>query len=796
MDKITFFALFFILSFNIDCFSQNWNISGKIVDSNNESIDATEVILSINNKPIISELTTESGEFIFKGIEPNTYSILIKQLGDTLYFDHIKLFQDVNLGIITTKLTSKQLPKIVVVGQKKLIERRNDRLVFNVQNSVFATGTSATEILKNVPRIDPSSETLKIIGKSKVLVMINDRLLNLESDALDHYLKTLSSENIAKIEVITNPSAKYDADGNSGLVNIVLKNKSNMGFDGSLTSTFIQRTKAGFMPSSNLNYSNKNLSIGLNFFGDKETKIEDRDIDFVFEDLLRFSKNKKEYTTKAFSSGLNVNYSFEKSDIGIVVNTDWWKVNTELESKVKFRNIKNQIDSTQNLPSGNNEKYNFTSISPYYDIALDTLGKKLKLNYNYITTKYDDHNTIITQNYIGDFEQLDKEYSAFSKANTNYTVNTLNADIEAPFKNFKLETGIKYSHYKNDSDIKFFDVLNKNNNLNKNKSNHFISNEDTYAVYLSLKKQWSNKFFTKAGLRYENTRIKGNSITIDTIFINRFDNIFPNIFISYEPNDNNSFSLGYNKRIDRPRFDDINPFKTYTNSYEYSEGNPQLAPSITHNIEFSYTLKNNFTATSYFYLLKDGSEYVTTAFQDSSVIKAMPQNYLEKKVFGLNASYNWNITTNLSSYSSIDFQYSRSKSKMPQLTTASINGNALFFSTRNSYRILENIQIYLNYYYFFPSTDGFWEAEHSSNTTLGGVFNIPKQNLYLNISIGDIFKTSRAKGKQVYTNFTRKTNSYHDQRNLRISLTYKFGNKKSKSVDRQIDDTEKSRVDK
>ena len=790
------FIISILLVLAINSFSQNLIISGKVMDQNNMPVDAAEVLFIFDNQFIASELTTESGNFTFKNLAPDTYLLLIRQLGDTLYSRNINLTESADLGVIKVTQTPKQLAEVIVTGQKKIIERKGDKLIFNVENSVFATGATAIEVLKNIPRIDPSSETLKIIGKSNVLVMVNERLLNLGGRELDNYLKTLRSEDIAKIELITNPSAKFDAAGNMGVINIVLKKNTNIGFDGSVTGTYVQRTKAGFWPSGNLTYSTDKLSIGLNFFADRESRIYDSDIDIIFPELTRKSKTCREDRSKGLESGLNVDYEFKNSNLGIAINSSLWDTKELLESKVSFINNSNLIDSTQNLPSNDRNKYNYFSISPYYDLKLDTTGKKMKLNYNYLQRDYNDKIDFISQNYLGNFEQFILQTSAANHSKLNYKVNTVNIDFELPFKKYKIETGVKYSNFNNNSDIIFYNTSDGNFEVDENQSNHFIYTENIYAAYFSIEKQWNDKFFTKAGLRYEATKTKGNSITIDTLFEKYFDYLFPSIFVSYNPNENNSFSLGYNKRIDRPAFYHVNPFRTYVDFYNYDEGNPELEPSITHNVEFSYMLKSNFSLTAYFSLLKNGSDYITIAQMNSPMIVSTPMNFMEQKTFGLDMSYNWNITKKLSSNNSFSCNYNSSESSIPELTTASSKGYGSSISSRNNYKISENTRVYLIYDYDFPGTNGFWKSQHSSYLALGGVCSFPKQNMVVNISYNDIFRTYIGKGTQKYPNFIWKSKSYYDNRSFNISVTYKFGNKKSKSVDREIDDSDKSRLNK
>jgi len=790
--RILIIALLFSVT-TVTVFAQDLTIIGRVIDQNNTPIDAAEVLLFADNKYIASELTAETGEFTVKNLVSGNYFLLIRQLGDSLYSQTVQLTQSVDLGTLTAKYTPKLLQEITITGRRPFIENKGDRLVFNVASSIFATGTNVTEILKNIPKIDPTSENLKIIGKSNVLIMINDRLLNLDAHDLDNYLNNLRSDNIAKIEVITNPPAKYDAAGNTGLINIVLKNNT-IGFDGSVTGTYVQRTKPGFMPSGNFTYSTDKLSIGLDLFADQEIRTANSTFDVIYPVLIRNSKVYREDNSKGLSSNLNIDYNLKKSHIGLIMSTDNWDMKQTTESKVNYVTTFNQIDSTQNLPSNVKHYYNYFSISPYYDLTLDTLGKKLKFNYNYLMNNSHDVNNFLSQSYEGIFENLTSQTSAINNQKSTYKVNTFNVDLELPFKQFKIETGAKYSYFSNNSDIKYYDTSNGNSILDENQSNQFIYNENIYAAYFSIEKQWNEKFYTKAGMRYEGTKTKGNSLTADTAFTNTFNDLFPDFSISYNPNASNSFSLGYNKRIDRPVFYEVNPFRMYADAYNYSEGNPLLEPSITHNVELTYILKSNFTVNPYISLMKNGSDWIIIAQMNSPIIVSTPQNYIEQKTYGLNMSYNWHITKNWGSYNSFNLNYNNAESKLVDLTIPYSKGYGSFVSTRNNYKIGKNYRIYVNYVYIFPSTYGFWKFQPKSILSMGGVFNFPKQNLNLNVSFNDVLRQSVAKGKMKYPNFIWKSNIYNDMRSFQIALTYNFGNKKSKSADRQIDDSEKSRI--
>jgi len=245
-------------------------------------IEFAEVILYEDNKPFLSELSGNKGDFTLSVNKKGNFTLVIR------------------------------LSEVTLTAKKQLIEKKSDRLVYNVQNSLLSTGVSSDELLKNIPRIDPTSDGLKIIGKSNVLVMIDDRLLNISGDDLKNYLKTLRSENIDKIEIITNPSAKYDAAGNTGLINIKLKKKLNTGFDANISSTSILRTKASVNNALTLNYSNEKLILNYNlFYGDESRNFENKN-KLLFTDEQRESVENTERIDKGLSHQLNADYQLVK----------------------------------------------------------------------------------------------------------------------------------------------------------------------------------------------------------------------------------------------------------------------------------------------------------------------------------------------------------------------------------------------------------------------------------------------------------------------------------------------------
>ena len=793
MKLFTSFIFLIILSNN--AFSQS--ITGKIVDIENKPIEFAEAIVYENNKPIISEMTNIEGYFNLIINKKGTFKIIIRQLGNLFYEKDIEINNlNIDLGVISFD-NSKQLNEVVITVKKKLIEKKSDRLIYNVQNSVFSNGVSGDELLKNIPRIDPNSDGLKIIGKSNVLIMIDDRIMNISGEDLRNYLKTLRSENIEKIEIITNPSAKYDASGNSGLINIKLKKKTNLGFDGNISSTFIQRTKPSTNNSLNLNYSNEKLILNYNIFYGNENRQSNYKNDYFFENETRKSIENTERINKGLSHNFNLDYQiFKGSNLGFYFNYGDWDNNSNRDSKVKFYDNMNTIYRSQNLPALTKSNYKGISFSPYLDIKLDTLGTKLKLFYNYNNNKRYSNTLLNSESYNGDFTNLINSNQNKNNIDNNFNINALGADIEATIFNSKIEIGTKYTNFKNDNDLKFYDSTSGADILDTSISNFFKYNEKLFATYLNFSKTLSEKVYLTAGVRYEYTNIEGLLVTQNKTNKNEYGNLFPNISVSYDPNDNNSYSLSYNKRISRPGLYDLNPFRVYKDANNYEVGNPDLLPNITNNVEFGYVYKGNLSFTVYGSRISNNWAYIVSSENNNNIIVTQPKNVLTTYDIGSEIAYNWKINNSISNYSSANVSYQKSNSSDPSLDDYDLNGIRGTISSNTTIMLNKDKtnKLFINMFYNTPGVEEMYISKNIFMLRIGTSWSFLSKKLNINAYLTDPFNTTIARNTVNFNNFQFENRIFNDNRSFNLSVVYKFGNNKSKNNERKVDNSEKDRL--
>ncbi len=771
--------------------SQQFQITGKIIDEKNNPIEFAEILLlNQDSVAVKSELSDAKGLFSLE-TAGSKYILQVKHLKDLIYSKNVNVESNINLGNIKTE-SIQEIKEVVIEGKKKLIERKVDRLIFNVENSIVSQGVNGIEVLQNTPKIDLSRGGIQLIGKSSVGIMINGRLLNLTGTDLENYLRSMRSDNITKIEVITNPPAKYDAEGNSGLINIILKKNTNLGWKGNTSLSYIQRTYAGIAPSANLYYTGEKLSLSFGLSGNIESKspTSGRNIDFS-NHYRKSSEQKKEKYTGG-NTNMNINYSInEKNDIGLIYNGSLIK-NDQKGNIVNYFLSKplNQLDSLQQSPYKNKNKYNYHSLSTYYDLKLDTLGKKMSVYFNY----------------LGKNNRTDRDFSTSTNSGINnaalygskadYGVYSGNVDFTLPYEFADIEAGAKYASIKNNSNISYFNVINGASSFDPSKSNEFNYRENIFALYFSITKEIAEKWEMQMGLRYENTYTKGYSNTLSQTQRNKFDNFFPSVFVTYTPNKSNSFSIAYSKRIDRPGFYEVNPFRVYTDFYSYDSGNPNLIPSYTHNLELSYLYKNNLSITLYGARLLQGKDYITTVSDNSNATISQPMNYYNQNTLGLDISYTYKPFKWFNSYNNFSAYYNNSKSYLEQLTIPSFSGYGAFVSTKNTFTLNEKKTSFLilNFFQNLPTKEGFIKSLNRASLDLGLRLMFLNKNLQVNALISDIFAQNRNKNEEYYPTYNYFSTIYNDMRSFNLSVSYSFGNKKIKTNNKKIDNQEKTRL--
>ncbi|MEG0187285.1 MAG: outer membrane beta-barrel family protein, partial [Algoriella sp.] len=570
------------------------------------------------------------------------------------------------------------------------------------------------------------------------------------------------SEDVKKIEVITSPSAKYEAEGNSGLINIITKKKNNDLFSGNYSTSFTKNSKESFGNNLGLNFNKNKFQSSIRFrHSDRKAKVyENQNLLYANGDQLNNNANREDHSK---NYGINADLSYKTSSrntLGIIYDYANNKSQYVNVNKTSYYTV-NVLDSLLTTNSTYNNPSEIHTINLYDDLLLDTIGTKLSFVANYF-----DNKPSTTLDFVTDNQQNTNLMKIINTSFIRHKVYSGQIDLFKPMKWATFETGIKYTRFDNNSDIKYYDFINNDYLLNPNQSNNFGVIEDNYAAYLSMNKK-IDKWTFKAGLRYEYTDLE----TQDNFKI-KYGKLFPNFNLMYKI-DNNTYTINYNKRINRPRLSQLNPFRWYSNPFTYNVGNPYLQPSISHNIEFNYLYKGIFMASLFGSRQEDAFSALINITEGIKETKY--DNVFKTNNIGVNLSFEkdlfkfWNLSINASTF------YSESESKYSEIET--LNGWSTSYTINNAFTLLKknNWIASLDFNHILPGKESNIQSNSYYFLSLGSRISLMENKLTLTARVNDMLKGSKTRGKMYYQDFSQSYNNYYDNRFFTIGINYNFG---------------------
>lgn len=789
MKKIIIVTFLLLISTLIH--SQNYR--GVVMDTQNEPIAFANVIALGNGDLIAGTITDEEGKFEITINKNHSFTLVISFLGFEDWKKEIYTSNAVDLGFITLEESQIQLDEVIITAKKPIIKRRVDRLVFSVANSIVASSGDAVDILQRTPGVRVKGDEINLLGKSNMNVMVNNQLVRLSGEDLSNYLRSLNSEDIQKIEVITNPPAKYEAEGNSGLINIVLKNVKRDYLGGYIRSIYQQSTYPRGYLGGGMTYQKNKFSVFANVNSSKGSTAPTESIKVLYpnqqwetdSDQRRFSEL---ITGRA---GLDYNIS-NRSSIGIqyLGSTNRPNIEETIRTDIINRSL-NSVDSLILTNGNSNIRQYYHSINGHFKSELDSLGKNISIDLDYLTfnnnssTLNDSRTFLANGNFINGSEDIFKSNSI-----QDIEVFTSALDFELPLSFANFSFGGRLSFTKNNSDIT---LLNFDNNafiINSTQSNKFEYKENTQSIYASASKS-IDKWDFKIGLRLENTQTEGESVTLGEINTNDYTQLFPTAYITYNANDNHSYSLNYGRRISRPNYGTLNPFRWFSNSFSFTEGNPFLQPSFTDNFEFAHIFKNNLSTTLYFSRTVDGTDQITLVEEGSNIQATVWRNFIEDYSVGFIESYTFDYFDWFESYAQFNAYYTKIDSTIPN-TINSQDGVNFNFSIDNAFYFNKDKTFIgeLNFWYEAPGVDSVYEISSISNLDAGLKILLFNKDLNLSIQVTDILRTNISTVIGVTNGLEVQYENYYDSRRLRFSATYRFGNKELRSKRRKFSNEE------
>ncbi|MDX6183147.1 outer membrane beta-barrel family protein [Flavobacterium sp. Fl-77] len=788
--------------------NSNASISGNVIDAENKEPVIFATILLMNDKQetlIKSELSQDKGDFSFKNLKSGTYKIKVvhddyntfKTEIITIKEDEQKVLSPID---VLKSIKKESLNEVIVYKQKKFIESKIDRTILNVDALESNTGITALELLKKAPGTSISDQgVVSLNGKANATIFIDDRPTYLSGAQLESFLSGLSSDNIDKIEIMTNPPAKYEAAGNGGVINIKLKKSKKEGENGSIVLGVRQHKYTEYNTTFNFNKKKENYNIFLTGNIAYKKRFQDLYINRDYTDTGSTSRQE----TNNVGDGILTNIKFgadynlsKNTVIGISTNGLIWNGNDKDDSR-------NYINSSAQV--------NDSIIKTIGDSGNKFINSGINLNVNHKFNEKSD----ITANldyllYDSDPYQRYKNSILFPDASKNYSDmlvggSTSNVNIYAGkldysnqiTKKTNFQTGFKHSYIKTDNESTYFDIVNDITTPNLNQNNKFLYKENITALYVSSNTSFE-RLSMQLGLRYETVKIEGdqlgNEIKPRTKNKTDYDNFFPTLYLSYKLDSlaNNTIGINYGKRIDRPFYQDLNPVVIQVDKVTFYKGNPYLKPSITNSIEASYGHKSLLNVSLAYSEIDD--QIQETIEIVNNIYYSVPGNIGNTKVTNLSVSSTFNLTSWLTFSGNVQLSYTDTKSNFfdGKLHTYGYNFRidpVLQVKLKNDYKI-ELFGRYVGKAYVAQfTTDPYWFLDITLSKKLSS-------RSLLKVVCTDVFRTYINKGvinNLVNTNADYKTLT--NSRQLRVSFTYNFGDKVSKQEKENTSiDNEKSRI--
>lgn len=787
--------LLFILLSQTNVFSQQFSIKGKVINQNKEQVEFVIASLFKDNKIVTSVSTDSLGNFEMK-TEKGSYRLQLEQFGTEYVNKEIILDQNIDLAIIEIK-ESINLEGVTIKSRKKLVEQKVDRLVFNVENSVTATGGTALDALKATPTVRVQNEIISIVGKGEIFVMIDDRLQKMPQEDLAAFLKSIPSDNIKSIEVITTPPAKYDAEGNSGLINIKLKNAKANSWNANIGTSYTQKTYGGENLNGLFTYNHDKISMqaSVNKGKQKLRSTSESAIFYTNELWKEDIKNKSVIDVLSLSFGLDYKLT-NKWTAGIQYLGSFTDKTSTNNPFTTIYNNSGTADSyiASDVNAANNPKMN--TINFQNSFVLDSLGKNISINMDYFNYSKNDYRFFSGNELDHNKNIIPNTFFSSTTSNVNTIKNySANVDVSLPYQWADISFGAKAFHTNTDNNLAVYNNETGTAVFNTNQSNIFNYKEYNQAVYFSGSKKINSKWETQIGLRIEATQTKGYSENLNQTTANHYAKLFPTAYLTYASNENNSFSLNYSRRIRRPEFEYLNPFVIQTSPYSYSQGNPYLKPSIIDNFEFSFIRNQKWVNSVYFSQVSDFGQELSIIDPETNSTKRMPLNYANTYQIGFSTSYNFNKYSWWNSFTGFNLNYQNVKSRTNFIS--SIDGYNGYIYSNNDFTIntAKTVFIGLNYGLQLPGRYQIFNISTLNILDISVKMVTFKKNLSITFLAEDVLNAQ--KPLITYTSNGIKTNikSYGDTRGFRISLSYKFGNQNIKSKQRDFgNEDERNRI--
>ena len=776
-----------LILFPFAVFSQT--ISGTVRDEQGKSLAGASVSLkkTADSGIVKIAVTGNNGEYTFPDIPAGKYFLNTSFIGfatiNSPSFEHSGSSTTVP-AIVLFKVNG-DLKAVTITATRPIVEVKADKTVLNVEGTINAVGQDALELLKKSPGVlVDRDDNISLSGKNGVQVYIDGKPSPLSGKDLADYLRTLQSSSIESIEIITNPSARYDAAGNAGVINIRLKKNKSLGTNGSVNAGYGISIHPRYNAGLSLNHRNSRVNIFGNYSYNRTINESFMNLHRIQLDTVFDQRNTITWKGNSHNIKTGVDYFLNsKQTIGVMMNGNYSKNDissysrTDISYQPTGEYVKKLVADNSNISTRDQNNFNVN-----YRYA-DTTGRTFNIDADYGLFRI--RTDQMQPNFYFDVTGTPIDTRIYNMVSpTDIDIYTGKADYEQNFKKGRLSLGGKSSYVNSANDFKRYNVIEDAKNLDRDRSNDFNYKENINAAYINYNRQ-VKKVTLQLGFRVEHTDAKGVSHgqrfngsayePYDSSFHRNYINLFPSAALSFTKGKNNQFNITYSRRIDRPSYQDLNPFEFKLDEYTYMKGNTELSPQYTNSFGISHTYKYKLTtALNYSHVTDVFTQLVDTTEKSKSFLTR--KNLATQDIASINISYPLQLGW-FSSFANLNSYYTHYKANFGEGRTVDLDVFAYNIYMQNSAKLGKGWTAELGGWYSSPSIwQGTFKSKEMWSLDAGVQKAMMKGKGNLKVSVSDIFQTMRWGGTSNFAGQYLNSNGGWESRVLKVNFTYRFGN--------------------
>ncbi|MHA6278591.1 outer membrane beta-barrel protein [Salinimicrobium sp. CAU 1759] len=776
--------------------AQSGALSGSLMDQNEESIPfATVAVIKMPDSTVVTGSTTEmDGSFNLKSPENGKYVLRFSAIGFESTFTPLFEIADSDFrkdfGLVTMREELTMLNEVMIQTWRPRVKVENGKMVMKVQGTAVAAGRTAYEMLSRAPGVSVGQGgEFMINGREGVTVMLDGRMTYLSAKELQTLLESMPAENIEEIEVIHNPSAKYDAEGTAGILNISLKKNAETGLAGSIYGGYRVNHQNLFNGGVNLNHNAGKFNSYANL------------------DLSERGRYRPQYVTRSFpgnenfttyeQSGIDIKEEFVPSlrlgtdydlskghSVGAMANFIYKDVVANWNTFSTLSHPQNGDYLNVDALNERDEKFYNGQFNVHYTGELDTIGTTLSADLDYVRLENEENfNFANTYTYLADGSE---ELELLENVSlSDYSIYAAQVDFTTPLSaTSNLGLGLKASKVVSDSDLKYFVIEDNDRFLDPAISDRFKYEEEIYAVYVSYSNRFNETWNLQAGLRAEQTYGEGRSFTMKETNERDYLDFFPNVILEQNVSENYKLNYSYSRRIQRPDYSSFNPSIFYLDPYTYTEGNPDLQAQITDSYKLTNTFLKKFTLLLSYDSTKNYFIEVPAADAETGRTSFTTRNLDNFSTYGATiiapvelASF-WNVNNTLV-FNQQEYDLT--------IDGSSVENDNFFYMIQTNHQVNFpwEIKFEVNGTYRGPMAYGVYDIERQMWIDAGLKKSFFNDRLDVTLNATDIFRGKEMNVAADYLGNTINIDQYFDDRSVSLNLRYTFKPSKAKSNSRQ-----------